>query len=94
MPNQFQLSTAQEKEFATLMTSKKVVSFSQPDAFLGTILLELCKMYWKKGWVQQFYLGPIRNNNTKLLKLIGADAGTDSIGDYPQAVNLLFLKMH
>ena len=88
MPSQFQLSTALEKEFATLMTSKKVTSFSQPDAFLGTILLELCKMYWKKGWVQQFHLGPIRNNNSKLLTLIGADAGTDSIGDYPQAVNL------
>jgi glucuronate isomerase len=45
-------------------------------------------MYCKKGWVQQFHLGPIRNNNTKLVARIGVDSGTDSIGDYPQAVSL------
>ncbi len=34
------------------------------------------------GWVQQFHLGPLRNNNSRLFKLIGPDAGFDSIGDY------------
>lgn len=38
----------------------------------------------EKGWVQQFHLGAIRNNNSRLLKTLGADVGVDSIGDYSQ----------
>lgn len=33
----------------------------------------------------QFHLGAIRDNNSRLLREIGADVGCDSIGDYPQA---------
>ena len=42
-------------------------------------------MYHAKGWVQQFHLGPLRNNNRRLLNLLGADAGVDSIGDFSHA---------
>jgi glucuronate isomerase len=38
--------------------------------------------------VQQFHLGAIRNNNTRLKLKLGADAGFDSIGDYAQAERL------
>jgi glucuronate isomerase len=41
-----------------------------------------------KGWTKQLHLGAIRNNNTRLLKRLGADAGADSIGDFPQARGL------
>ncbi|HVB04001.1 MAG TPA: glucuronate isomerase [Chitinophagaceae bacterium] len=54
----------------------------------AAILRELCKMYHLKGWVQQFHLGAIRNNNTRIRRLIGQDAGTDSIGDFPQSREL------
>ncbi|MDR2845264.1 MAG: glucuronate isomerase [Puniceicoccales bacterium] len=40
------------------------------------------------GWTKQLHLGPIRNTNANLLKSIGADAGCDSIGDFPQARTL------
>jgi glucuronate isomerase len=33
----------------------------------------------------QLHLGPIRNNNSRLVKQVGADVGCDSIGDWPQA---------
>ncbi|MEZ5024838.1 MAG: glucuronate isomerase [Chitinophagales bacterium] len=36
----------------------------------------------------QLHLKAIRNNNLKLLNLIGADVGCDSIGDYEQATGL------
>jgi glucuronate isomerase len=36
----------------------------------------------------QLHLGPVRNNNTRLARQIGADVGCDSIGDYPQAESL------
>lgn len=56
-------------------------------------LLFLSRCYHKYGWTQQFHLGPIRNNNTRLLKKLGADSGFDSIGDYSQAKTLsLFLN--
>jgi glucuronate isomerase len=42
----------------------------------------------QRGWVQQFHLGALRNNNTRLRKLLGADTGGDSIGDFEQARGL------
>ena len=38
-----------------------------------------------KGWTQQFHYGPIRNNNTKMFKLLGPDTGFDSIGELTTA---------
>jgi glucuronate isomerase len=52
------------------------------------ILIHLCKMYHELGWVQQFHLGPLRNNNTRLSKMIGTDSGFDSIGEFPQALGM------
>ena len=39
---------------------------------------------WEKGWVQQYHLGALRNNNTRFLDQLVADTGWDSIGDFPQ----------
>jgi glucuronate isomerase len=52
------------------------------------VLIHLCKMYHELGWVQQFHLGALRNNNTRLSKTIGADSGFDSIGEFPQALHM------
>lgn len=52
------------------------------------LLIELSKLYHAKNWTQQFHLGAMRNNNSRLFKLLGKDAGTDSIGDHVQAKNL------
>jgi glucuronate isomerase len=40
---------------------------------------------WEKGWVQQYHLGALRNNNSRMMKQLGADTGWDSIGDFSQA---------
>jgi glucuronate isomerase len=42
-------------------------------------------MDWEKGWTQQFHYGVIRNNNTRLFRQAGADAGFDSIGTFQTA---------
>ncbi len=68
--------------------NKKPVSEKEKQQFTMFLLAELCKMYHKKGWVQQFHLGALRNNNQRMLKTLGPDTGFDSIGDYSQAVNL------
>ena len=45
-------------------------------------------MYFAQGWAQQFHLGALRNNNTRLLRELGRDTGFDSMGDYSQAASL------
>ncbi len=42
----------------------------------------------EKGWVQQYHLGALRNNNTRALNNLGPDTGWDSIGDFSQARSL------
>lgn len=88
MPAQFTLTAKLEKEFVAFIENKNAPAFSQPERFAGVILMSLCRMYHARGWVQQFHLGPLRNNNSRLLKLLGADAGVDSIGDFSQAITL------
>lgn len=38
----------------------------------------------EKGWVQQYHLGALRNNNSRMMKQLGPDTGWDSIGDFNQ----------
>ncbi len=42
----------------------------------------------EKGWVQQYHLGALRNNNSRMLESPGPDTGWDSIGDFRQAKSL------
>ncbi|EHQ27757.1 glucuronate isomerase [Mucilaginibacter paludis] len=42
----------------------------------------------EKGWVQQYHLGALRNNNARALSNLGPDTGWDSIGDFSQGVAL------
>jgi glucuronate isomerase len=58
------------------------------DRFRSALLYFLAVMYHDQGWVMQFHLGALRNNNERLLGSIGADVGCDSIGDFPQGVDL------
>lgn len=52
------------------------------------MMLFLGRLDAAKGWTKQLHLGALRNNNSRLLKQLGADAGVDSIGDFPQARSL------
>jgi glucuronate isomerase len=53
--------------------------------FKSCMLLHFAEWDWEKGWVQQFHLGALRNNNSRMMKMLGADTGWDSIGDFSQA---------
>lgn len=44
-------------------------------------LQTLGELYADKGWVMQLHLSALRNNNTRMLGLLGPDTGFDSIGD-------------
>ncbi|HDR1012549.1 Uronate isomerase [Pasteurella multocida] len=49
--------------------------------FSTAILVWLGQEYHKRQWVMQFHIGAIRNNNSRMFRLLGADSGFDSIGD-------------
>lgn len=60
----------------------------EQDEFASNIMLFIGQLNARKGWTMQLHLGPVRNNNTRLARKIGADVGCDSIGDFPQASSL------
>lgn len=45
------------------------------------VLLDLARMDCRRGWVQQFHIGPLRNNNRRMFEKLGPDTGFDAIGD-------------
>ena len=56
--------------------------------FKSAMLYEFAVMDHSRNWTQQYHLGAMRNNNSRMFELIGADKGFDSIGDYPVATAL------
>lgn len=66
--------------FAKLRAGK-VIDQQERDQFRSCMLVEGARMDHASGWVQQFHIGPIRNNNRRLFEALGPDKGFDSIGD-------------
>lgn len=50
----------------------------------SALLYEFALWDHEKGWVQQFHLGALRNNNSRAMRLLGPDTGWDSVGDFSQ----------
>ena len=57
------------------------VSIEDEKKFKTAILKVLAKAYKQRDWAMQIHFGAIRNNNTKMFKKLGPDAGFDSISD-------------
>ncbi len=55
------------------------------EKFQSAMIIEFALQDHAKGWVQQFHIGAIRNNNPRLFRTVGADSGFDSIGDHNYA---------
>ncbi|MFN8095018.1 MAG: glucuronate isomerase [Vicinamibacteria bacterium] len=53
--------------------------------FRSALLHRLALLDHARGWAQQFHVGALRNNNTRMRKAIGPDTGFDSIADVEQA---------
>jgi len=66
----------------------KNLNQSEQRKFKSAMLTHFAEWDWEKGWVQQFHLGALRNNNSRMMHSLGADTGWDSIGDFSQGKTL------
>jgi glucuronate isomerase len=78
--------TEQETEaiFQKILTEKDLMPI-EVLKFRSAMLIQFGIWNHEKGWTQQFHLGALRNNNSRMLAQLGTDTGWDSIGDFSQA---------
>jgi glucuronate isomerase len=69
--------------FAKIRSGGKL-SIDENRKFKSAMLVNFAQWDWEKGFVQQYHLGALRNNNSRKMKDLGPDTGWDSIGDFPQ----------
>ena len=66
--------------------SGKALNILEINQFKSAMLYHLGILDHKRGWVQQYHIGALRNNNTRLFRQMGPDTGFDSIGDWSMAI--------
>ena len=80
-----------EREAAAIFSKgldQHPISFEEHTRFVSFMMLFFGRLDAEKGWTKQLHLGALRNVNTVARRMLGADAGFDSAGDYPQAAAL------
>ena len=73
-----------ENIFAKVMAGN-VPNEEEADKFKSAFLYDQAVMDAEAGWVQQFHVGAIRNNNGRMFGLVGPDTGYDSVHDHAVA---------
>lgn len=76
-----------EAVFKKLLAKESLAS-EELYKFKTYTLKHLAKKYSKYGWVMQLHIGALRNNSTKMYKILGPDTGFDSINDETVAIPL------
>jgi glucuronate isomerase len=62
----------------------KKLNDAEQRKFKSAMLVHFAEWDWEKGWVQQYHIGALRNNNSRMMQTLGPDTGWDSIGDFSQ----------
>ena len=60
------------------------LELAEVSKFKSAMLKTFAEWDHEKNWVQQFHVGALRNNNSRMLQTLGPDTGWDSIGDFSQ----------
>lgn len=84
--NYIPFRTASAQEINSIFAKRRKganLSLEESEQFQTALLVFLGKAYHQKGWVQQYHLGAMRNNNKRMFHKLGPDTGWDSIGTYP-----------
>ncbi len=69
------------KSIFSKVSSGRMLEEIEKKKFRSAMLITFAEWDWEKEWVQQFHLGAIRNNNSRMKETLGTDTGWDSIGD-------------
>lgn len=72
----------------TKVHAGKHLNHTEQLKFKSAMLLHFAEWDCEKGWIQQFHLGALRNNNGRMMNTLGPDTGWDSIGDFKQGRSL------
>jgi glucuronate isomerase len=81
-------TTIEIKNIFEKIRTGKELSLTENLKFKSAMLIQFAEWDWEKGFVQQYHLGALRNNNERMLNQLGPDTGWDSIGDFDQAQSL------
>jgi len=81
-------TAAEISEIFDRIRSGNQLSLSDNRKFKSAMLVYFAELDVEKGFVQQYHLGALRNNNSRMLGTLGPDTGWDSIGDFTQARQL------
>jgi len=63
----------------------EAVTEEEVEIYKTDLLLLCAKCYTEMGWTMQLHMGALRNNNTRMYRVLGADTGFDSVNDGPVA---------
>ncbi len=75
-------TTAQASAAFDRLRSGKLPEKRELHAYQSFMLHYLAVLDHEKGWTQQFHIGALRNNNSRMLSTLGPDTGFDSMGDF------------
>ncbi len=75
-------TTAEIEQIFVKIRGGKELSQTEILKFKSAMLYEFGIMDHSRGWTQQFHIGALRNNSTRLFNKLGPDVGLDSIGDF------------
>ncbi len=70
--------------FKKVMSDRQLTA-EEIETFKSAMMYHGALMDHSKGWVQQFHYGALRNNNSRMMRVLGPDTGYDSIGDFAVA---------
>ena len=65
-----------------------IPSKADAEKFRGYMVYELMKLYAERGLVTELHVGPMRNNNSRMMAKLGPDTGFDSISDENSIKNM------
>jgi glucuronate isomerase len=76
-----------ESAFKKALSGKKI-PVNEADAYKTQMLISLASLYAKKNIVMQLHMSVIRNVNTRMFDIIGANTGYDAINDVKLSNNI------
>jgi glucuronate isomerase len=76
------------KEIFSKVRAGNDLTIQERRQFKSAMLVTFAEWDHEKGWVQQYHLGALRNNNSRMMQQLGPDTGWDSIGDFKYGQSL------